>query len=81
MHNGYSSKPVDELIQASQQYGGSQSHTSKDFRRLQQLVADDVPIIPLCSCREYVLSTNDITGGQYLSDGTGVPALGALSWI
>ncbi|MCQ4214671.1 ABC transporter substrate-binding protein [Streptomyces longispororuber] len=80
MHNGYSSKPVDELIQASQQYE-DRSRTLKDFRRLQQLVADDVPIIPLWQRKEYVLSTNDITGGQYLSDGTGVFRLWSLDWI
>ncbi|MEV1024474.1 ABC transporter substrate-binding protein [Streptomyces sp. NPDC050264] len=80
MSNGYSSKSVDELIVASQQYE-DRSRTLKDFRRLQRLVARDVPILPLWQRKEYVLSTEDITGGQYLADGTGVFRLWRLDWI
>ncbi|MGY0018199.1 ABC transporter substrate-binding protein [Streptomyces sp. cg35] len=80
MHNGYSSKSVDQLIMASQQYE-DRSRTLKDFRRLQELVARDVPIVPLWQRKEYVLGTEDITGGQYLSDGTGVFRLWELDWI
>ncbi|MEV3860307.1 ABC transporter substrate-binding protein [Streptomyces sp. NPDC050095] len=80
MHNGYSNKAVDALIVSSQQYE-DRSRTLKDFRKLQQLVADDVPILPLWQRKEYVLSTEDITGGQYLSDGAGVFRLWRLDWI
>lgn len=80
MHNGYSSKSVDDLIVASQQYA-DRSRTLKDFRRMQQLVSEDVPILPLWQRKEYVLSTEDVTGGQYLSDGTGVFRLWRLNWI
>ncbi|WP_329571015.1 ABC transporter substrate-binding protein [Streptomyces sp. NBC_01361] len=80
MHNGYSSKEVDGLIQASQQYE-DRSRTMGDFRKLQEAVARDVPLIPLWQRKEYVLSTEDITGGQYLSDGTGVFRLWQLGWI
>lgn len=80
MHNGYSSKEVDGLIQASQQYE-DRSRTIGDFRKLQEAVARDVPLIPLWQRKEYVLSTESVTGGQYLSDGTGVFRLWQLGWI
>jgi peptide/nickel transport system substrate-binding protein len=80
MKNGYSSKEVDRLIQASQQYK-DRSGTMSVFRQLQEVVAQDVPLIPLWQRKEYVLSSEDVGGGQYLSDGTGVFRLWRLSWI
>jgi peptide/nickel transport system substrate-binding protein len=44
-------------------------------------VARDVPLIPLWQRKEYVLSSEDVGGGQYLSDGTGVFRLWRLNWI
>ncbi|SFF39310.1 ABC transporter substrate-binding protein [Streptomyces mirabilis] len=80
MKNGYSDKDVDRLIQDSQQYE-DRSRTSDDFQALQEIVARDVPLIPLWQRKEYVLSSEDVGGGQYLSDGTGVFRLWRLSWI
>ncbi|MCX4456305.1 ABC transporter substrate-binding protein [Streptomyces sp. NBC_01340] len=80
MKNGYSSKDVDRLIQDSQHYE-DRSRVSDDFRALQERVARDVPLIPLWQRKEYVLSSEDVGGGQYLSDGTGVFRLWRLNWI
>ncbi|MGW1758403.1 ABC transporter substrate-binding protein [Streptomyces mirabilis] len=80
MKNGYSDKDVDRLIQDSQQFE-DRSRTSDDFRTLQEIVARDVPLIPLWQRKEYVLSSEDVGGGQYLSDGTGVFRLWRLGWI
>ncbi|MFD9509898.1 ABC transporter substrate-binding protein [Streptomyces mirabilis] len=80
MKNGYSDKDVDRLIQDSQLYE-DRSRTSDDFQTLQEIVARDVPLIPLWQRKEYVLSSEDVGGGQYLSDGTGVFRLWRLSWI
>ncbi|MFJ1603185.1 ABC transporter substrate-binding protein [Streptomyces sp. NPDC088253] len=80
MKNGYSDKDVDRLIQDSQHYE-DRSRTSEDFQALQEIVARDVPLIPLWQRKEYVLSSEDVGGGQYLSDGTGVFRLWRLSWI
>ncbi|GHE53310.1 peptide-binding protein [Streptomyces spiralis] len=71
MNTGYSSKAVDRLITDSQQYA-DRSRVAADFRNLQADVARDVPLIPLWQQKEYVVSTEDVGGGQYLSDGTGV---------
>lgn len=80
MSTGYSDKSVDRLITASQQYA-DRGEATKDFRSLQEAVARDVPVIPLWQAKEYVVSSEEVGGGQYLSDGTGVFRLWRLTWI
>ncbi|MFF3871879.1 ABC transporter substrate-binding protein [Streptomyces sp. NPDC001978] len=80
MSTGYSNEIVDQLIVASQQFA-DRSKVAQDFRTLQADVAADVPLLPLWQRKEYVVSTEDVGGGQYLSDGTGVFRLWRLDWI
>jgi peptide/nickel transport system substrate-binding protein len=80
MNTGYSNKAVDQLIQASQRYA-DRGDGASDFITLQRDVAHDVPVIPLWQGKEYVLSTEDVGGSQYLDDGTGVFRLWSLNWI
>ncbi|MFI1365927.1 ABC transporter substrate-binding protein [Streptomyces griseochromogenes] len=80
MSTGYSNKVVDHLILDSQQYP-DRSRAANDFRDIQADVAADVPLIPLWQRKEYVVSTEDVGGGQYLTDGTGVFRLWRLNWI
>lgn len=71
LHNGYSSKKIDALISATLQYS-DRSRTSMDYKELQALVGEDVPLVPLWQKKDYVVSTTDVSGSQYLSDGTGI---------
>ncbi|MET8635676.1 ABC transporter substrate-binding protein [Streptomyces sp. NPDC004096] len=80
MKNGYGSKAVDGLILKSQLYS-DRARSADDFEQIQQHVADDVPLIPLWQRKEYVVSSEDVGGGQFLSDGTGVFRLWRLTWI
>ncbi|WP_326699430.1 ABC transporter substrate-binding protein [Streptomyces sp. NBC_01754] len=80
LHNGYASKKVDALIASTQQYS-DRSRTSTDFKELQRLVGEDVPLVPLWQKKDYVVAKADISGSQYLSDGTGIWRLWELSWI
>ncbi|MEU6574987.1 ABC transporter substrate-binding protein [Streptomyces sp. NPDC046805] len=80
MNTGYSSKAVDSLIVGTRQYA-DRSAAAKDFSELQADVAVDVPLIPLWQSKEYVVSSEDVGGGQYLEDGTGVFRLWRLDWI
>ncbi|MER5885523.1 ABC transporter substrate-binding protein [Streptomyces sp. NPDC001941] len=80
MHNGYASKAVDGLIQTTQQYG-ERSQAVQDFKAIQQEVAKDVPLLPLWQKKDYVLSSGDVAGSQYLTDGTGIWRLWELSWL
>ncbi|WP_264936559.1 ABC transporter substrate-binding protein [Streptomyces sp. A012304] len=80
MNTGYSSKAVDAYIQESRQYA-DRGRTAQDFRDVQEAVAGDVPIIPLWQRKEYVVTSADVGGGQYLADGNGVFRLWKLDWI
>ncbi|MGW3657931.1 ABC transporter substrate-binding protein [Streptomyces sp. NPDC005151] len=80
LHNGYTSKKMDDLISATLQYS-DRSRTAADFKELQALVGEDVPLVPLWQKKDYVLSETDVSGSQYLSDGTGIWRLWELNWI
>ncbi|MEU3980378.1 ABC transporter substrate-binding protein [Streptomyces sp. NPDC026672] len=80
MNTGYSNKLIDNLILNSQRYA-DRSRAAQDFHDVQADVAEDVPLIPLWQAKEYVVSSEDVGGGQYLTDGTGVFRLWRLDWI
>ncbi|MGW3509724.1 ABC transporter substrate-binding protein [Streptomyces sp. NPDC000994] len=80
MNTGYSSKTVDNLIRDTQQFA-DRGRIAADFRTLQTEVAHDVPLIPLWQRKEYVVSSVDVGGSQYLSDGSGSFRLWKLDWI
>ncbi|MER0447833.1 ABC transporter substrate-binding protein [Streptomyces sp. Edi4] len=80
LHNNYSDKTADELIRQTQEYT-DRGRTADDFKALQEKVAEDVPLIPLWQGKNYVLGSKDVSGSQYLSDGTGVWRLWELGWI
>ncbi|WP_225803939.1 ABC transporter substrate-binding protein [Streptomyces sp. NK15101] len=80
LHNGFSSKRIDSLIASTQQFS-DRGRATNDFKEIQSEVAVDVPLVPLWQKKDYVLSTEAVTGSQYLSDGTGIWRLWELSWI
>ncbi|MFH8471398.1 ABC transporter substrate-binding protein [Streptomyces sp. NPDC018000] len=80
LRNGYSSKKMDDLIGATLRYS-DRSRTAEDFKKLQALVGEDVPLVPLWQKKDYVVSTTDVSGSQYLSDGTGIWRLWELKRI
>ncbi|MET9092031.1 ABC transporter substrate-binding protein [Streptomyces cyaneofuscatus] len=80
LHSGYSSKKMDRLIAATQQFS-DRGRTSNDFKEMQKLVGEDVPLLPLWQKKDYVVAKTDVAGSQYLSDGTGFWRLWELSWI
>ncbi|MEU8528190.1 MULTISPECIES: ABC transporter substrate-binding protein [Streptomyces] len=80
LHNGFSSRRIDQLISSTQQYG-DRGRAAGDFKEIQREVAKDVPLVPLWQKKDYVLSTQAVGGSQYLSDGTGIWRLWELGWI
>ncbi|WP_393060025.1 ABC transporter substrate-binding protein [Streptomyces sp. LN549] len=80
LHNGYTSKKMDQLISSTLQYS-DRSRTSADFKELQKLVGEDVPLVPLWQKKDYVVAKPEVSGSQYLSDGTGIWRLWELGWI
>ncbi|URM89936.1 ABC transporter substrate-binding protein [Streptomyces sp. MRC013] len=80
LQNAYASTRVDRLIAATQQHV-DRARAVDGFKEIQTRVAEDVPLVPLWQKKDYVLSSPDITGSQYLSDGTGIWRLWELSWL
>ncbi|MFI6642167.1 ABC transporter substrate-binding protein [Streptomyces sp. NPDC050504] len=80
LHNGYTSTDADHFIANTQRYD-DRGRAAADFKALNDLVAKDVPMIPLWQKKDYVLSSKDVKGSQYLSDGTGLWRLWELGWI
>ncbi|MFF7728356.1 ABC transporter substrate-binding protein [Streptomyces sp. NPDC008001] len=68
--SGYDNPRVEKLIQATQS-SYQRGRVMKDFRAIQEIIARDVPVVPLWQKKDYVLSSSAISGTQYLSDGTG----------
>ncbi|MFE0703281.1 ABC transporter substrate-binding protein [Streptomyces sp. NPDC058872] len=80
LHNGFSSKEIDGLIASTQQFS-DRSRATDDFRAIQDHVAAEVPLVPLWQKKDYVLSTEEVTGSQNLTDGTGIWRLWELNWV
>ncbi|MFJ6655144.1 ABC transporter substrate-binding protein [Streptomyces sp. NPDC091377] len=80
MNTGYSNETVDRLIEQGQRYA-DRGAADDDFRAIQDVVARDVPVIPLWQRKEYVVADEAVAGGQDLTDGTGVFRLWRLDWI
>lgn len=80
MKTGYSSKAVDRMIAASQRFA-DRGEAEGDLKDLQAAIARDVPVVPLWQAKDFVVSSEDVGGGQYVSDGTGVFRLWRLIWI
>ncbi|MFF3860981.1 ABC transporter substrate-binding protein [Streptomyces sp. NPDC002209] len=80
MNNGFSDKAVGDLIARTQSFS-DRAQASGDFRELQKLVAQHVPMLPIWQKKDYVMSRDAVSGAQYLSDGTGVWRLWELDWL
>ena len=48
------------------------SSTVSDFQEMQDLVAEDVPVIPLWQSKQYVLSQDNINGLEWSLDASAV---------
>ncbi|CAM5432204.1 ABC transporter substrate-binding protein [Streptomyces abikoensis] len=78
--SGYDNPRVEKLIEATQS-SSQRSRVTKDFRAIQEIIAQDVPVVPLWQKKDYVLSSSSVSGTQYLSDGTGLWRLWELGRI
>ncbi|PRH80211.1 peptide-binding protein [Streptomyces solincola] len=77
--NRFSSRRVDALLTATRRHE-QRTDAEAGFRALQREVAREVPVLPLWQRKEYVLSSPDVTGAQYLVDGGGSWRLWELRW-
>ncbi|MEV4437865.1 ABC transporter substrate-binding protein [Streptomyces sp. NPDC049577] len=80
LHSGYTSARVEQLIRDTQR-NYQRGRVADDFRAIQKVIAQDVPLVPLWQKKDYTLSTASISGTEYLSDGTGIWRLWQLGRI
>ncbi|MEV7416379.1 ABC transporter substrate-binding protein [Streptomyces sp. NPDC089919] len=78
--SGFNDPALEALISKTQSYS-DRGDSLNDFRAAQQLVAEQVPVLPLWQKKEYVISRDAVTGAQFLADGTGVWRLWDLNWL
>ncbi|KOX19455.1 MULTISPECIES: ABC transporter substrate-binding protein [unclassified Streptomyces] len=72
LYNGYSSAEIDSSIKATQQFA-DRARTVPQLRRIQRVIAEDVPLVPLWQKKSYVATRPSIAGGHYLvADSSGV---------
>ncbi|MFJ9406236.1 ABC transporter substrate-binding protein [Streptomyces sp. NPDC101393] len=78
LHSGYRSAYVDQLLRNTEREP-ERGRTRDDFRALQKRIAQDVPLVPLWQRKGYVLSKVEVSGTEYLADGTGLWRLWKLT--
>lgn len=65
LNSPYNSKEIsDELIPQTRSEP-NRANASKSFARAQDIVADEVPLLPLWQDKQYVAARDDITGVQF----------------
>ncbi|MGI5339628.1 ABC transporter substrate-binding protein [Streptomyces sp. CA-181903] len=80
LYSGYSNDRIDKLIRDAQRNGRRDGSTD-DYRTIQKIIAEDVPLLPLWQKKEFVVSKESISGAQYLRDGSGLWRLWRLDRI
>ncbi|CAM5547398.1 Peptide-binding protein OS=Streptomyces alboniger OX=132473 GN=CP975_06460 PE=3 SV=1 [Streptomyces alboniger] len=58
------SEIIDQLIPTSRREADRLA-ASKSIRKIQDIVAEDVPILPLWQGKQYIAARDDITGVEY----------------
>ncbi|WFB10417.1 ABC transporter substrate-binding protein [Streptomyces sp. LX-29] len=67
----------DRLIPSTRQVG-QRAMATRDFQRIQDIIADDVPVLPLWQAKQYVAAREDITGTEYAVDSSAMLQLWEL---
>ncbi|MFC0598116.1 ABC transporter substrate-binding protein [Streptomyces palmae] len=67
----------DQLIPATRQKA-QRSLAARDFQRIQDLIAEDVPLLPLWQGKEYVAYRDGVTGTEYIRDSSSMLQLWEL---
>ncbi|SCK10075.1 peptide/nickel transport system substrate-binding protein [Streptomyces sp. WMMB 714] len=65
LNSPYSSKEIREELIPDTRREPERADASKSFARAQDIVADDVPVLPLWQGKQYVAAHDDITGVEW----------------
>ncbi|MFI1017190.1 ABC transporter substrate-binding protein [Streptomyces sp. NPDC020965] len=77
LNSPYVNKEADRLIPQSRRKA-DRAAVADDFARLQEIIAEDVPVLPLWQGKQYVAARKGITGVERLLSGSSDLQLGEL---
>ncbi|MEU4095242.1 ABC transporter substrate-binding protein [Streptomyces sp. NPDC026673] len=61
----YPGGPIKSSLLPATRQLADRGKTDKDFGRMQEILADDIPMIPLYQDKQYVASRDDVTGAEW----------------
>lgn len=72
LHNNYDNKEITGTIIPSTSSKSDRAAANPDYTRLQDIVADEVPILPLWQGKQYAVTRQNVTGLQWSLDASTV---------
>ncbi|MFD3876123.1 ABC transporter substrate-binding protein [Streptomyces sp. NPDC058623] len=72
LHNNYDNKEISGTIIPSTSAKADRTAANMDYNRLQDIVADEVPILPLWQGKQYAVTRQNVTGLQWSLDASTV---------
>ncbi|MFJ8939326.1 ABC transporter substrate-binding protein [Streptomyces sp. NPDC102365] len=79
--NNYSNRTISETLIPRSATEKNRSEASDDFGKIQEIVADDVPVLPIWQAKQYAAVHDDIRGYQYCLDASTVFRFWELSKV
>ncbi|MFH8368224.1 ABC transporter substrate-binding protein [Streptomyces sp. NPDC018031] len=78
LNSPYRNSTIEQELLPSTRQQAERTRTVPDFQRIQDLVAEDVPVLPLWQGKQYVVSRDDVTGTEYALDSSAMLQLWEL---
>ncbi|MFG2995628.1 ABC transporter substrate-binding protein [Streptomyces sp. NPDC048340] len=72
LHNNYDNKEITGTIIPSTSAKSDRTSANMDYNRLQDIVADEVPLLPLWQGKQYAVTRQNVTGLQWSLDASTV---------
>ncbi|MFD6987177.1 ABC transporter substrate-binding protein, partial [Streptomyces sp. NPDC059956] len=72
LHNNYENKEITGTIIPSTSAKSDRGTASKDYARLQDIVAEEIPLLPLWQGKQYAVTRPNVTGLQWSLDASTV---------
>ncbi|MCX4235680.1 MULTISPECIES: ABC transporter substrate-binding protein [Streptomyces] len=79
--NNYSNRTISETLIPRSATEKNRAEASDDFGKIQDIVADDVPVLPIWQAKQYAAVHDDIRGYQYCLDASTVFRFWELSKV
>ncbi|MBH5334064.1 peptide-binding protein [Streptomyces pactum] len=78
LNSPYRNRAIEDDLLPRTRQKAQRALAAPEFRRIQDLVAEDVPVLPLWQQKQYVVAREDITGTEYALDSSAMLQLWEL---